>query len=231
MITNEELKLALDESLSEQALEEALATQPHVRGGNATPEQLTAYARKPVLQRGEAVALLQGLIPPVPAFGDDKIFFLDDYADVVSRFLRDCDAGDIPVPCRPIELRDWAAALGVPLLPYFVASIPARPIAKVVDDAVQAAQTPAAPQSSGRSRDAGFDPVLHEQAVEIAAELFKRRRRQPTKPEVAKVLSERIERGQTPERIVRLIRNTWDPTGRGKRRKPNAPHAARLKGR
>lgn len=123
MTTEENLRLALDESISEEMLEAGLTKDPPARWGPATPEQLVAYARKPLLLRGEAVALLQGLTPPTPQFGNEKIYYLDDHADVVQRFLHDCDGGAIPVPCRPLELCKWATTLGVQLPDPFCAAV------------------------------------------------------------------------------------------------------------
>ena len=123
MITEEILQLTQDGSISEEMQKAVLPNAPPMRWGPATPEQLVAYALKPLLLRGEAVALLQGLTPPTPQFGNEKIYYLDDYADVVQRFLHDCDGGAIPVPCRPLELCKWAITLGVQLPDPFCAAV------------------------------------------------------------------------------------------------------------
>jgi len=102
-------------------------TPPPRPFGPASPEVLRAYAHKPLLHRGEAVALLQGLTPPIPQFGNEKICYLDDYADVVQRFLQDCTARVIPVPCRPVELAAWALKLGVQLPEPFLDAINSPP--------------------------------------------------------------------------------------------------------
>lgn len=227
MITEEDLLLALDESVTEEALEAALAHQRPMRWGPASPELLEAYARKPVLQRGEAVALLQGLIPPAPEFGDDKVYFLDEYADVVGRFLSDCDAGRLPMPCRPVELRAWAIGIGAWLPPGFSEAVPGN--SGELRGEVAAPPTPVSKmRTSERVGDTGHDPRLQHQAEQVASELLAKRNRQPTKTEVAEVVSERTGRRQSPDRIKRLIRNTWDPTGRGQRRKPNRSARPRL---
>ena len=231
MITAEELQLALDGSITTEALGSALAEQPPLRWGPATPETLEVYARKPVLQRGEAVALLQGFTPPVPDFQDAKIFYLDDFADVITRFLRDADACIIPVPCRPRELVEWADALRVSLPPAFRTGVRSDPSKARQNDSEAPARAPRPLAVAKQFGETGHDEVLQAHADEIARALLTKWKRHPTKKEVARHIEDKIEHRLTIERIMRLIRNTWDPTGRGKRRKPNAPHAARLKGR
>ena len=200
MITAEELQLALEGDISAGALEAALAKQPRVRWGPATPETLEAYARKPVLNRGEAVALLQGFTPPAPDFQDAKIFYLDDFADVITRFLRDADGGVIPVPCRPQELVEWAAVLGVSLPSIFCAianrGADPRPVANVVPTAgLQTAVVPI-PQSTPKVLSPApltDDYALWQRMAEAEARQYRENNNKwPTKAVVAKLLAKQI---------------------------------------
>lgn len=215
MITAEELQLALDGSISAEALETALAEQPPVRWGPATPETLEAYARKPVLQRGEAVALLQGFTPPAPDFQDAKIFYLDDFADVITRFLRDADTGVIPVPCRPQELVEWAAVLGVSLPSVFSAiakrGADPRPVANVVPAAgLQPAIVPI-PQSTPKLLSPvplTDDYALWQRMAEAEARQYRdENNRWPTRVAVSKLLAKQIP--VEAATIERRTRNTW----------------------
>jgi hypothetical protein len=168
----------------------------------ASAEVLHDYAMKPVLHKAEAVAILQGFRPPLGAVGNEKIFYLDDEAGAIERFLVDSRGGRLPSPCTPRELVAWADALSFSLPAAFKSAVPT--VAPKPDELSR----PEGNAASDKELNADVQAVMDRHARVF----FEKNKRHAKKSELVRAVAREV--GLSASRVERVTRRTWVPMPR-----------------